>query len=86
MRSAETIEEMQKRNARLECSSMSNESEIHNLLDIVGSKKSPAGLTGSHHILMISKDRECMRGNSTRGNVEYSRYCFARDFEHIRNH
>jgi hypothetical protein len=59
---AKTIEEMQEGNPRRERGCMRNQGKVLYLLDRIGGEQGPACGACRHHIGMIPKDRECLRG------------------------
>ncbi len=86
MRSTETIEEMNERNARLEGCDLRNESEVSDFLYGIGREHRPAGGTAGHDVRMVSKDGEGMGGESARRDMHRGRGEFTGDFVHIGNH
>ena len=58
MRCTETIEEVNKRNAGLQCCKVSYSSEVHHLLYRTFAQHGETSLAASHHVLMITEDTE----------------------------
>ena len=86
MRGAETVKEVDERNASLDRDQMSHGSEIHDLLHARLCKHRNACLACRHDILMIAKDVQRGCCNRTRTDMENARQELARDLIHIRNH
>ncbi len=60
VRCAETVKEVNERHAALDCCEVCNSGEVHNLLHAALCKHCASGLAGSHNVLMVTKDAECM--------------------------
>ena len=86
MRSTETIEEVDKRHARLDRRQVSDTRQIHNLLYGTFRQHSETCLTARHHILMVAKDTQRVRSQRTGRNMEYARQQLTRDLVHVRDH
>ena len=86
VRGAETVEEVQERNAALDGSKVSNRREVHNFLRVGLSQHSKTGLTTCHDVGMVAEDVQCVGSNTACRYVEYTRQQLACDFVHVRNH
>ena len=83
---AETVKEVQERQAALDGCKVSHGAEVHRLLRVIRYQEIEAGGTGSHHVLMVAKDRECLGCQGARRYVEHAGQHLAGNFIHIRNH
>ena len=86
MGSAETVEEVNKRNFALDCSQMSHCSQVHNFLYAGLAQHSASGLAACIYIRVITKNRQCVAGQSTSGYVDNARKLLAGNLVQIRNH
>ena len=86
MGSTETIKEIKERNPSLNSNQMSNSSQIHNFLYRGLSQHSHTGLTGSHNILMVTKNVQRAGSQGTSTNVEYAWQKLTGNLVHIWNH
>ena len=86
VRTPESVEEVDKRDAGFERCSLRDEREIHDLLDRVRSEHRPAGLPYSHDVLMIAKDRERLGGKGAGRHVEHRGSQLARNLIHVGDH
>ena len=86
VRGAETVEEVQERNAGLQRHEVRDAGEVHDLLHRRGGQHGKTRLAGRHHILMIAENRQRLCGQRTRRNVEHARQQFAGDLIHIGDH
>ena len=86
MRGAEAIEEMQKRNARLQRGGMRDEREILRFLHGSRAEHRPTGRARRHDIAVIAEDRKRLRGQRARRDVKDRRRQFAGDLVHVRDH
>ena len=86
VRGTEAVEEVQERYTAFDSTQMCYACQIHNLLYAALSQQSKAGLTCSHNVLVVTKDRQRACCQRTCRNVEYSRQQLASHFIHIRNH
>ena len=86
VRGAEAVEEMQKRNARLERGGVCNQREILRFLHRSRAEHRPTGRPRRHDIAVIAKDGKRLRGERTRRDVKNRRSQFARDLVHVRDH
>ncbi len=83
---AETIEEMQERNAALDCAQMRYCGKVLRLLYRAGSKKGKACLAACHYVLMVSEDGEGVACKCAGRHVKYAGKKFAGHLIHIGNH
>ena len=86
VRSSETVEEADKRNARFKRRKVSDQRKVHNFLNAVRCEHSKTGLAASHNVRVVAEDVKCMSCDASCRNVENRWKQFARDFVHIRNH
>ena len=86
VRSTETIEEVDKWNARCKRCQMSYAREVHYFLNGTFSEHSKTGLTARHNVLVVAEDTERMRSKRTSRNVEHARKELACDFIHVGDH
>ena len=86
VRSAEAVEKVQERHARLDGRQMRNGGQIHGFLYAGGSQHRKSCAATGHHVAMVAKDREGMRRQGTGADVENGRQAFAGDFIHIGDH
>ena len=86
VRSAEAIEEMQERNARLQGRGVRDQRHVHGFLHRIGRQQRKAGRPDRHGVLMIAKDRQRLRRNGAGSHVNDRRGQLARDLVHVGNH
>ncbi|MPM88411.1 hypothetical protein SDC9_135515 [bioreactor metagenome] len=86
MGGAETVEEVQERNAALNGGEVRDRAEIHRFLGVCGREHGETGLAAGHNVGVIAEDRECVGRERARGDVEDAGQQFARDLVHIRDH
>lgn len=86
VRGAETVEEVEERNAGFDCGKIGHESEVHNFLHAVCSEHSKTGLTACHNVRVIAEDVECVTRYASCGYVKHARKQFARNFVHVGDH
>ena len=86
MRSAETVKEMNERNARLERGHLRHQRHIGHFLHGIRSQHRPARRPASHHVRVIAKDRQRVRGQRPRRHMHRRRGQLAGNLEHVRNH
>ena len=86
VRGAESVEEVEERHARFERHDVRHARQIHHLLHRRGSQHGETGLARGHHVLMVAEDRQRLRGQRTRRDVEHARQQLARNLVHIGNH
>ena len=80
---AETVEEMQERHARRERRHVRNHRHVLRLLHTRGGKQREARRARTHHIAVIAEDRQRVRRERARGDVEHRRRQLAGDLEHV---
>ena len=86
MRSAESVKEVQERDASFDRSQMGYRSQIHDLLHAALGKQGKSGLPGCHYVLVVTENAQRVRGNGACANVEYSRQQFASHLVHVGDH
>ncbi len=86
MRSAETVEEMQHRDAPGQRRGRGDHRHIVRFLHRIGRQQREAGGARRHHVRMVAEDRQRMRCDGARGDVEDRRRQFAGNLVHVGNH
>ena len=86
MRRAEAIEEMNKRNPRLERSCMRYQGQVLCSLDRRRGKQRKSGRPGCHNVLVVTEDRQCLSGERPSGDVKHRRRQLACNLVHIGQH
>ena len=86
VRGAEAVEEVDERNAALDCCTVCNSGQVHNFLRVGLAQHSETGLATCHNVGMVAKDIQCVRSNGTCGYVEYARQQLACNLIHVRDH
>ena len=86
MRSTESVEEVDERKTSFDCCTVSNRSQVHNLLYAGLAEHCYTSLTTGIYIGVISKDRQCMACQCTSGYVEYTRKSLTCYFVQVRDH
>ena len=86
MRSAEAVEEVQKRDATLDGRQVRHRSQVHDFLHVALGEHGEAGLAAGHDVGVVAEDVERVGGNATRGDVEHARQALASDLVHVRDH
>ena len=86
VRGAEAVEEVYKRDSALYGGKMGDRSEIHDLLHVALREHGKACLTARHDVAVVAEDAQCLRGDSSRRDMEHGRQLLRRDLIHIRDH
>ena len=86
VRGAEAVEEVQERHAGLQRHEVRYAGEVHDLLDRRSGEHRKTRLAGSHHVLVVTKDRQRLCGQRTRRNVEHAGQQLAGDLVHVGDH
>ena len=86
VRSAKSVKEVQKGNARLKRSGLGDEGEVHHFLDRIRRDQAEARRARGHHVTVVAKNREGVRGQRARRDVQHRRRQLTRDFEHVGDH
>ena len=86
MRGAEAVEEMNERQARLDCGKMGHECKIHNFLYGSGSEHCKTRLTCAHNVTVIAENGKRMSCECACRNMENAGKHFAGDFVHVGDH
>ena len=86
VRSTETVEEMQERDAALDGGQMGDGCQIHDLLDGVGCQHGKTGLTSGHDIRVITENIQCMGGKAAGADMHYAGQQLSCNLVHIGNH
>ena len=86
VRGAESVEEVQERNARADRHQMGDAGQVHHFLYAARRQHGETGLAGGHHVLMVAEDRQRLRGQCAGRNVEHARQQLAGYLVHVRNH
>ena len=86
VRSPEAVEEVQEGHSGGQRSGLHNQGKVRSLLDGIRSHERKARLAGSHHVAVISENRERVRGHGTRGHVDHRGRQLPGDFVHVGDH
>ena len=86
VRRAEAVEEVDERDARGERGVLRDERQVVRFLHRARTEHRPAGHPRGHDVGVIAEDRERLRGEGARGDVEDRRRQLAGDLEHVRDH
>ena len=86
VRGAESVEEMQEGDSRFERGGVRDQRQVHGFLNRVGAEHRPAGGAAEHHVGVVAENRERVRGDGARGDVEGRRRQFAGDLVHVGDH
>ena len=86
VRGAEPVEEMQERDARLERRGLRDQRRVVRLLHRAGGQQRKAGRARRHHVGMVAEDRQRLRRERARRDVEDRRGQLAGDLEHVGQH
>jgi hypothetical protein len=86
VRCPEPVEEMQKRNARLQRGGVRDQRQILRFLHRTGAEHCKPGGARRHHIAVIAKYGKRLRRNRSRRNVKDGRRKLARDLVHVGDH
>ena len=86
VRGAEAVEEMNERNARFERGDLRHQRQVGNFLHGIRRQHRPAGRAAGHHVGVVAKDRERVRGQRARRNVHRRRGQLAGNLEHVGDH
>ena len=86
VRSTETVEEVNKGNARTERGEVRDERKVHNFLHAVACEHRKARLAACHHVGMVAEDVQRVSGKRARRYVHDHGQQFARDLVHIGDH
>ena len=84
--STETVEEVQERDTTFDSGQVSHRSEVHDLLHRTSSQHSETGLTGTHHVGVVTEDGQSLSGKSTCGDVENAGKKLTSNLVHIGDH
>ncbi len=84
--SAKAVEVVQEGDAGTQGRRLSDQGKVHDLLDIVGTKHGPAGLTAGHDVGVVPEDGEALSRDGASGNMEDGRSELPGDLVHVRNH
>jgi hypothetical protein len=86
VRGAEAVEEVEERHARLERGRLCDEREVVSFLHARRAEHRPPRRARGHDVAVVAEDRQRMRGDRSRGDVEHRRRQLARDLVHVRDH
>ncbi len=86
VRGAEAVEEMQEGNAGLERGGVRDQRQVHGFLHGVRAEHGPSRGAAEHHVGVVAKNRERVRGQSARGYVKHGRGQFAGNLVHVGDH
>jgi hypothetical protein len=86
VRSAETVEEVNKGNSGFQCGGLCNQRHILRLLNRGGGEHRETGRARRHDVGVIPEDGQGLAGDGPRRHMKDSRRQFPRDLEHVWNH
>ena len=86
VRGAETVKEVDEGHMGLDGAQVGNTGEVHDLLDTALGEHGKTGLTGSHHILVVTEDTQGVASQRTGRNVEHAREQLTGDLVHVGDH
>ena len=83
---AETVEEMQERDARFQAGRRGDQRHVHHFLDRVRRQHAETRGPRRHHVAVVPENRQRMRRQRPRRDVKHRRGQFPGDLVHVRNH
>ena len=86
VRGPETVEKVDEGHAGLERRRMRHQGQVMRLLHTGRGQQGEAGGPRGHHVLMVAENRQTLRGQGTRRDVENRRRKFAGDLVHVGQH
>ena len=86
VRGAESVEEMQERDARCERRGLRDQRRVVRLLHRAGREQGEPRRARRHHVGMVAEDRQRLRRERARRDVEDGRRQLAGDLEHVGQH
>ena len=86
MRSAEAVEEVQKRDAPLDSREVRHRSQVHDFLHVTLGEHGEAGLAAGHDIGVVAEDVQGLGGHGAGGDVQDAGEQLARHLVHVGNH
>ena len=86
VRGPKAVEEMKERDSRFERRGVSDHGEIVRLLHRSRREHGPAGCSRGHHVAVVPENRERLRCDRSRRDMENARRQFSGDLVHVRNH
>ena len=86
VRGAEAVEEVQEGNARLERGGLRDEGKVHHFLDGIRRQQAEARRARRHHVAVVAENREGVRGQGARRDVQHRRRQLTGDLKHVGNH
>ena len=86
MGGAETVKEVQERDARLQRRRLGDGGEVLGFLDRAGGEQRPACLADGHHILVVAVNGQGMGRDGACSNMEDRAGQFAGDLVHVGDH
>ncbi len=86
VRGPETVEIMKDGDPSLQRGRLGYEDEVHGFLDRSGRQERPACLAAGHHVAVVAEDREGVRRDGPRADVEHGRGELSGDLEHVGYH
>ena len=86
MRGTETVKELQERNFCFVGGEVSHQSHIHFFLNAVGAKHGKTGVAASHHVGVVTEDRERLACQRTGSHMKHGGEQFTGDLVHVRDH
>ena len=86
MRGAETVEEVEERDAGLDGRQVRDRRHVLGFLDGTRRQQREAGLAARHHVLVVSEDGEGVAGEGAGAHVEHGGQHFTGNLVHVGNH
>ena len=86
VRGPEAVEEVQERHAALERRRVRDRGQVLGRLHVRGRQHRPAGRPDGHHVALVPEDRQRVRRERPRGDVDHGRRELAGDLVHVRDH
>jgi hypothetical protein len=86
VRGSEAVKEMYERNSRTKSGRLCDKRHVVRLLHIRGCYEAESRGSGSHYVLVVTKDRKSLRGQRSGGDVKHGRRKFTGDLVHIGQH
>ena len=86
MRGAETVEEVQKRDASLDGRKMRHRGQVHDFLHVAFGEHGKTGLAAGHDVGVVAEDVQGLGGHGAGGDVQDAGEQLARHLVHVGNH
>ncbi len=86
VRGTEAVEEVDKGDAALDGSQVSDRAQVHDLLYRALAQHGEARLAAGHHIAVVTEDTQRVRGHRARRHMKHTGKQFARNLVHVGDH